>query len=88
VAEAVPSTLLTALTETLGETCATTNVACCEPATKFVSAASDASSVTDPAPVRVTVDPVMVAGPLTTLYVNAPVELELAETVNGALPYV
>ena len=43
---------------------------------------------TVPAPVNVTVDPEMVAGPLTTVYVIAPPEAELALTVNGAFPKV
>jgi hypothetical protein len=32
--------------------------------------------------------PLIVAGPLTTEYVIAPLEAELAETLNGGLPYV
>jgi hypothetical protein len=30
--------------------------------------------------------PAMVAGPLTTVYVTAPLDAELALTANGALP--
>src|SRR6202041_2860054 len=59
-----------------------------EPAAKLASAASDASSTTVPAPVSVTVAPEIVAGPETTEYVNAPVEFEVALTVNGASPKV
>jgi hypothetical protein len=36
----------------------------------------------------VTVLPERVAGPLTTEYVIAPVDGEIAETANGAAPYV
>ena len=43
---------------------------------------------TIPAPVRVTVEPETVAGPLTTLYVTGPLEADVALTVKGALPYV
>lgn len=41
-----------------------------------------------PAPVNVTVDPEIVAGPEMTEYVTAPLELEVADTVNAASPYV
>jgi len=45
--------------------------------------------VTGPTPVRVTRPTgVTVAFPLATEYVNAPVEFEVAATVNGASPYV
>jgi hypothetical protein len=39
-----------------------------------------------PTPVSVTVLPEIVAGPLVTEYVTAPVEAEVALTVNGASP--
>jgi hypothetical protein len=67
---------------------ATVKVAFSVPATKLASAASEACSTTVPAPVRVTVEPEIVAGPETTEYVNAPVELEVALTANGASPKV
>jgi hypothetical protein len=41
-----------------------------------------------PTPVTVTVEPEIVAGPLVTEYVTAPLDAELAFTVNGATPYV
>ena len=41
-----------------------------------------------PAPVIVTVLPTIVAGPLVTEYVTAPLEAEEALTVNGASPKV
>ena len=41
-----------------------------------------------PAPVKVTVEPEMVAGPDTTEYEITPDEVEVADTVNGASPYV
>ena len=47
-----------------------------------------ACNTTVPAPVSVTVEPERVADPLTTEYVIAPVEFDVAATVNGALPYV
>ena len=42
--------------------------------------------MTVPAPVRVTVEPEIVAGPETTVYVKAPVEFEVALTAKGAAP--
>ena len=51
-------------------------------------AACVACRITVPAPVSVTVLPLIVAGPLSTLYVTAPLDAELAETVNAASPYV
>src|ERR1019366_660694 len=45
-----------------------------------------APSTTAPTPVSVTVLPATVAGPLVTEYVTAPVEAEVALTVNGASP--
>ena len=45
-----------------------------------------ACRTTDPAPVKVTVDPEMAAGPEVTEYVNAPGEFDVADTVNGASP--
>jgi hypothetical protein len=42
--------------------------------------------ITVPAPVSVTVVPEMIAGPLTTAYVTAPLDAEVALTANGALP--
>jgi hypothetical protein len=47
-----------------------------------------APSTTVPAPVRVTVLPEIVAGPLVTEYVTAPLEASVALTVNGAAPHV
>jgi hypothetical protein len=41
-----------------------------------------------PIPVTVTVEPEIVAGPLATEYVTAPLEADVALTVNGATPYV
>jgi hypothetical protein len=41
-----------------------------------------------PTPVRVTVEPEIVAGPLVTEYVTAPLEAEVALTANGAAPAV
>ena len=45
-----------------------------------------ACNTTVPAPVKVTVEPEMVAGPETTEYVTAPVEFDVAVTMNGASP--
>jgi hypothetical protein len=45
-----------------------------------------ALSTTVPAPVNVTVEPEIVAGPEITEYVNPPGEFEVALTVNGASP--
>jgi hypothetical protein len=39
-------------------------------------------------PVRVTVEPEIVAGPLVTEYVTAPLDAEVALTPNGAAPNV
>ena len=47
--------------------------------------------VTDPTPVKVSVEPEIVAilaGELETVYVTAPGDAEVALTVNGAAPYV
>jgi hypothetical protein len=44
--------------------------------------------MTVPAPVKVIVLPLIVAGPLATEYVIVPVEFEVAETVNGATPKI
>jgi hypothetical protein len=41
-----------------------------------------------PAPINVTVEPEIVAGPEITEYVIAPLEFEAAATVNAASPYV
>jgi hypothetical protein len=41
-----------------------------------------------PTPVTVTVEPEIVAGPLTTEYVTAPLEADVALTPNGAAPAV
>jgi hypothetical protein len=41
-----------------------------------------------PTPVTVTVEPEIVAGPLVTQYVTAPLEADVALTPNGATPYV
>ncbi len=49
-------------------------------------AACVAFSVTVPTPVSVTTFPAIVAGPLTTEYVTAPLELDVAETANGDAP--
>jgi hypothetical protein len=49
-------------------------------------AAWDAITATVPEPVSVIVEPEIVAGPDTIEYVNAPVEFELALTVNGVAP--
>jgi hypothetical protein len=55
-------------------------------AAKLPLAAWLALNRTVPAPVSVTVEPEMVAGPLTTAYVTAPLDAEVALTVKGALP--
>jgi hypothetical protein len=59
-------------------------MAFCEPAAKLPFATCDACSVTVPAaPFNVTVLLTIVAGPLSTEYVIALAEFELADTVNG-----
>ncbi len=47
-----------------------------------------APSTTVPTPVRVTVEPAIVAGPLVTEYVTAPLEAEVALTPKGVAPKV
>ena len=51
-----------------------------------VVAAWLACNTTVPTPVSVTVLPLTVAGPLATEYVTAPVEADVAETANAAVP--
>jgi len=57
-------------------------------AAKFPLAAWLALNTTVPAPVRVTMLPTIVAGPLMTEYVTAPLEAEVALTAKEALPNV
>lgn len=66
----------------------TTKLVVVEPVVKSPAAVCEAISVTVPAPVTVTVLPEIVAGPLTTEYVIAPVEFEVAEMENGFAPTV
>ena len=54
----------------------------------MADAACEAFNMTGPEPVIVTRFPETVAGPVSTVYVMAPFELELAETANGVAPYV
>jgi len=55
-------------------------------AAKFPLAAWLALNTTVPAPVSVTMLPTIVAGPLTTEYVTAPLEAEVALTAKEAPP--
>ena len=66
----------------------TVKLAVAVPAAYPPAAAWVACSVTVPAPVSVTTFPATVAGPLTTEYVIAPLEFDVAETANGDAPYV
>jgi hypothetical protein len=74
--------------EIVGLSPATLKLVAAVPATKLAVAAWLTCNTTVPAPVIVTVLPAIVAGPLTTLYVIAPVEFDVALTANGASPYV
>ena len=67
---------------------ATVNVAIFVLGPKPPAAACAACSTTVPAPVKWTVLPLMVAGPETTVYVNAPPDAEVALTVKSASPKV
>jgi len=72
----------------VGTSAATVKLVVAVAAAKFPLAAWLALSTTVPAPVSVTVLPTIVAGPLTTVYVTAPLEAEVALTMKGTLPKV
>jgi hypothetical protein len=73
---------------TVGGAAATVKLVEAVAAAKFPLAAWLALRTTAPPPVSVTVEPEIVAGPLTTAYVTAPLEAEVALIVNGGLPNV